>query len=117
MITVHKRPNRRAAAYSLLAALMSAAIVGRAGVRDVTDLDTLPRKVRYISDVPLAPRKVEMSICTFYANNNLHPIRMCGIFNSADNNCVLKVEMDLSASLANSNLHSDKMYGMFILIG
>ena len=42
---------------------------------------------------------------------------MYGIFNSADNNCVLKVAMNLSASLANSNLHSDKMYGMFILIG
>ena len=72
-----------AADYSLLAALMSAAIVGRAGGRDC--VRSGPRQTRCpvkpsMLHIELAdPRKVEMSICTFYANSSLHPIKMCGI--------------------------------------
>ena len=54
--------DRSAAAYSLLATLMSAAIVGRDCVRS----DTLPRKVK-------------INVCASFANNNLHPEKMYGI--------------------------------------
>ena len=65
MIAVHKRP----AAYSLLAALMTAAIVGRDCVRS----DTLPRKVK------INARKVKINVCASFAYNNLHPEKMYGI--------------------------------------
>ena len=51
--------------------------------------DTLPRKVRYISDVPLAPRKVEMNV-HFTLTTICTPKRCMVFLFSSENNCILK---------------------------
>ena len=73
--------DRSAAAYSLLAALMTAAIVA--------DQTRCPVKYATISDVPLAPRKAEMNV-HFPLITICTPKRCMVCLFSSENNCILK---------------------------